>query len=281
MPTCPPLYVPAPAIEPYKYGLFSVAQLPAEETDPHWQCGVEYEPFSCDKSQAVGDYCETPAPAPKVVAEGVDLVNGTPFTIFDGFNCKVVGRSEADIMERARQALALGERRAVEEAYWTGSQGNRPRLADPSAVVLNAVPAPAVADALAPVAGLAALENYLGGNYGGTGIIHGARGTSALFARESLAYPDGTVLRTIVGTPLAFGGGYTNTGPDGTPAPPGTAWLYATGNVVIRRSEVWVNPDSVAQALNRVNNRVTLLAERTYVVTHECLLAAVLITINC
>lgn len=275
----------APAVEPYKYGLFSVAQMPAAESDPHWQCGVTYEPFSCDKSSAVGDYCPTPpalVPGPKTVPEGVDQVNGLPFTVYDGFNCSIVGRSEADIMERARQALALGERRAVEEAYWTGAVGNRPRLADPSAVVLNAVPAPTAADALTPVAGIAALENYLASNYGGTGIIHGPRGVSALLARYHLAFAEGTVLRTLVGTPVALGGGYTvNTGPDGVEAPPGTAWLYATGNVVIRRSEVWVNPDSVAQALNRTSNNVTLLAERTYVVTHECLLAAVLININC
>lgn len=283
MATCPPLYVPAPTVTPYAYGLFSVAIQPPEESDPHWQCGVDYQPFSCDKSSVVGDYCSTPLPPPKTVPEGVDTVNGTPFTVFDGFNCHLVGFTEAEILARVRAALDLGERRAVEREYWTGEAGSRPRLADPSAVILNPTNPPlTIADALHPVGGIAALENYLADNYGGTGVIHGPRGASAVLSRFNLISVVGSRLQTIVGTPVALGGGYViNTGPDGTPAPPGTAWLYATGQVVIRRSAPWLNPDSVAQALNRTNNNVTLLAERTFIVTHECLLAAVLVTISC
>lgn len=282
MPTCPPLYVDAPVVMPYTYGLFSVALTPAEDPDPHWACGVDYQPMSCDKSSVVGDYCDTPPPGPKIVPEGVDTVSGLPFTVFDGFNCHLVGFTEAEITARARAALDLGERRAVEREYWTGEAGSRPRLADPSAVVLNAVPAPGVADALHPVGGIAALENYLGDNYGGTGIIHAPRGVGAFLSYHSLAAVVGARVQTMVGTPVALGGGYVvNTGPDGVEAPPGTAWMYATGQVVIRRSAPWLNPDSVKQALNRSNNNVTILAERTYVVSHECVLAAVLISINC
>lgn len=282
MPTCPPLLIDPPPVQPYRFGLFSVAAMPPEDADPHWACGVEYQPFSCDRSSLTGDDCTIPPPPPKEVPEGVDTVSGTPFTVYDGFHCHVVGYTEAEIMERARRALELGERRAVERAYWTGETGNRPRLADPSAVVLNPVDPPTAADALTPTAGLAALENWLADNYGGTGIVHAPRGMSAIFSRYHLADVVGAQVQTLVGTPVAFGGGYVvNTGPDGAPAPPGTAWMYATGQVVIRRSPVWVNPDSVAQALDRAHNMVHLLAERTYVITHECLLAAVLVSINC
>jgi hypothetical protein len=92
----------------------------------------------------------------------------------------------------------------------------------------------------------------------------------------------GTPLRTHLGTPVAAGGGYVvNTGPDGAPAPPGTAWLYGTGPVSIRRGEVFINPDSIGQALNRTTNEIEILAEREYVVGFDCLLAAVLINVNC
>jgi hypothetical protein len=80
---------------------------------------------------------------------------------------------------------------------------------------------------------------------------------------------------------VAFYGGSPNTGPDGSPAPAGTAWIYASGTVVIRRSEIFVNPDTLAAALNRSTNEVLVLAEREIVITRECGTAAVLVSINC
>jgi hypothetical protein len=278
------LYVPAPELTPYSYGLFSAALMPPEEADPHWACGVQYEPYACDKAKGITDDCPPPDPAPEKAADdGVPLVTGSPFVVYDGYLCRLPGRaSEAEIMDRARRALLLGEQRAAEEFYWTGSLGNDPHLADPSAVVLNPVNPPTAADALSPIAGLAALENYLATNYGGVGVIHMPRGLAVLLSRDQVLYRDRTRLLTFLGTPVAAGGGYVvNTGPDGSPAPDGTAWMYATGRVVIRRSDVVINPDSLAQAFNRSTNEVHILAERTYVITHECVLAAVLVTINC
>lgn len=285
MATCPPLYVEAPALTPYAFGLFSAATMPPEPADPHWMCGIQYEPYACDQAKLIADECEADPPPEKAADPGVPLVEGTPFVVYDGFNCSIVGRSEADIIDRARRALTLGEQRAVEEAYWTGSLGNTPNLANPDAVVLNPVDPPGPADALSLAAGLAALENYLASNYGGLGVIHMPRGVATLLTRDGLLCGCGGTrgkLTTALGTPVAAGGGYVaNTGPDGSPAPPGTAWMYATGRVVIYRSDIVINPDSVAQAFNRKTNTVHILAERTYVVAHECVLAAVLVTISC
>lgn len=280
--TCAPLYVDAPAIEPYGFGLFSVAQMPATEGDEHWRCGVEYEPYACDQAKGEGDRCNSDQPD-KAADDGVPLVSGDPFTIYDGYLCRLPGRpSEQEIRDRTVQALVLGEQRAVEEAFWTGDLGNNPHLADPSAVVLNAVPAPAAADALNIVAAVAALEGYLGEHYSGTGVLHAPRGVATLLSRDGVITRDRSVLRTVLGTGLAAGGGYaSNTGPDGSEAPDGTAWIYATGAVVIRRSDVIINPDTLAAALNRQTNEVHILAERQYVITRECVLAAVLANISC
>lgn len=277
-PTCPPLYVDPPVVEPYEFGLFSVAQMPPEDRDPHWRCGVQYEPLTCDKARTEGDRCDTPQPD-KTVDDGVPLSMGDPFTVYDGYLCRLPGRpSQEDIVNRARQALLLGEQRAVEEAFWTGSAGNDPHLADPSAVILNPVPT----DPLNIVAGLAALENFLGETYAGVGLVHGPRGVATLLSKDGLITATRTGLRTILGTGLAAGGGYVvNTGPDGTPAPDGTAWMYATGAVVIRRGPIIINPDTVAAAFNRSTNEVEILAEREYVITRECALGAVLVDISC
>ncbi|MEV0822525.1 hypothetical protein [Nonomuraea rubra] len=281
MPTCPPLYVNPPAVEPYAGGLFSVAQFPAEQ-DRHWRCGVMWEPYACTPARGLGDQCDNPD-AEKEVDDGVPLVEAGAFTVYGGYLCRTVGRSEADILDRIRQAVRLGEQRAVEQAFWTGDLGNTPYLASPDAVVLNPGGLPVdAAEALTPQAGIAALESYLRENYGGTGVIHMPAGAVPVMARYNQFCGCDFPLRTWLGTPVAAGGGYViNTGPDGQPAPPGTAWLYATGPVAIRRGEVFINPDTVAQALNRTTNEIEILAEREYVVGFDCLLAAVLINVNC
>lgn len=282
MPTCPPLYVSPPTVEPYGYGLFSVAQFPVE-TDRHWRCGVQWEPYACTPARALGDQCDFPG-VEKEVDDGVPLVEASAFTVYGGYLCRLPGRpQQADIEDRIRQAIRLGEQRIVERTFWSGDLGNTPFLASPDAVVLNAVDPPTAADALSPVAGIAALESFLRENYGGTGVIHAPAGAVPLLAHYNQLRPDGGApLRTWLGTPIAAGGGYViNTGPDGTPAPPGTSWLYATGPVAIRRGEIFINPNTVAQALNRTTNEVEILAEREYVIGFDCLLAAVLITLSC
>jgi len=229
------LYVAAPPVTPYTFGLFSVAAMPAPPVDEHWACGVQYEPYLCGSAKVEGDRCAEPQPD-KAAEEGVPLVEGTPFTVFAGFNCHLPGRSREDVMDRARQALALGEQRAVEDAYWTGAAGSEPRLADPSAVVLN--PAGSTGG-MHPVSGLGDLEAYLAEHYGGTGVIHAPRGVIPALAAYQQVSPErgGARLLTTLGTPVAAGGGYiANTGPDGAPALDGTAWLYATGVPSVVRS---------------------------------------------
>lgn len=283
MPLCPPLYVEPPAVTPYGYGLYSVATMPVPEENPHWRCGVHYEPWKCGRSFLWADPCDNPDQPDKMPADGVDLVEGTPFLVWDGYHCRLPGRSnEAEVRRRATEALRLGEQRSVEEAFWTGSMGNSPALADPSTVVLNPNNPPAVpADVLTFPAGVAALEEWLGNNYPGQGTIFASRGASAYFARHQLGFRVGGHVETLAGTRVAFLGGSPNTGPDGTPAPAGYAWLYATGQVVIRRSEIFVNPDTLAAALNRSTNEVLVLAEREIVITRECGTAAVLVDISC
>lgn len=281
MPTCAPLYVQPPTVEPYRYGLFSVAQMPAE-SDPHWRCGVEWEPLACIPAHGVGDQCDNPG-VEKELDDGVPLVSASAFTIHANYLCRLPGRAApGEIERRAREALRLGEQRAVEQTVWTGELGNTPFLADPAAVVLNDGGLP-VTTPLSIVGGLAALESYLRQNYGGTGVIHAPAGAVPLMAAYHQLRDPGTSgpLRTWLGTPVAAYGVAPNIGPDGQPAEPGTAWLFATGPVAIRRGEVFLNPPTLAGAFNRTTNEVAMLAEREYVIGWDCLHAAVLVSINC
>lgn len=283
MPMCPKPIVDPPSVTPHEFGLFSVVQRPVPEGD-HWRCGVRWEPYACDEGDAYGDQCDDPNQT-KAIRDGVPLVDADAFSVHDGYLCRLPGRpNEAEIRDRAETALRLGEQRIVERVVWTGEAGTQtvePHLASPDAVVLNPVNPPAAADALKLPAAIAALEAYLGSVYGGVGVIHAPRGVAALMDHFQLARPDGTRVRTLLGTPVAFYAGSPNTGPDGSVAPPGTAWLYITGPVALRSGPAIVVPGTVAAALNQITNEVLVIAEREYVVGWDCVHAAVLADISC
>jgi hypothetical protein len=267
-PTAPPLYVEPPAVVPAGFGLAAVAGMPPTG-DAHWQNGIQYQPLDCDPAGAWGDPCAADQPD-KSVPYGVGLVTATPFTVYAGWNCKAVGYTEAEILQRAQANLLLGEWRAVEDTVWTGALGNTPALATADADNLGT--------AADPVDALALLEDYLGQTFGGQGVIHMSRYLATHLITNGTITPQGDRLMTGLGTLVAAGGGYTaNTGPDGTDAAAGSYWMYATGPVSIRRSEVFVNPDTVGAALNRTTNDVLVLAERTYVVDWACAHGAVLV----
>lgn len=83
---------------------------------------------------------------------------------------------------------------------------------------------------------------------------------------------DGGVIRTINGTLIVPDAGYA-----GGSQPLGHAsgeWVYATGPIEIRRSEVFVTPDDVSQALDRVDNNLEYRVERYYLVDWDGLLHA-------
>lgn len=275
----PPVYVPAPAVTPHRFGLFSVAEFPPSD-DLHIESGVQYEPLAYGPAQLTHDKCRSLA-ADLSTTKGVALVEGTPFTVYAAFDGSLVGRDWPDVERRARAALALGEQRAVEQGYYFGAEGNRPRLAEPSAsaggLVATVLNGGAAVDL---VRGVGMLEETLADGYAGEGVIHTPRFVVPhLFDREQLMH-EGARLVTHLGTRVAAGAGYGNTSPAGVAAGAGQAWLYATGAVGIWRGEPFLNPTPFeTQAFDPGDNSTALIVERTYTVAHEALTAAVLVTL--
>lgn len=128
--------------------------------------------------------------------------------------------------------------------------------------------------------GVAALEGCLAEIYGGMGTLHVPTGAAALLGCCNIAYVDGNRLSTLAGNCVVVGSGYSaaNSGPDGTPAPPGTAWLYISGPVVVRRGPIDLIPDNAGASIDRRVNTRRVLAERTYVPATTCTVCAVLVT---
>lgn len=140
---------------------------------------------------------------------------------------------------------------------------------------------------------LAILENEIG-KTGRMGLVHCSPGyATALRDRFQVDNRTG-VIRTINGTPVLPDYGYANTAnskPHGHLAPSDTQeWIYATGPIDIRRSEIFTLPETVEEALDRGasggattgrSNTITYRAERYYLVIWDTVLQVGVLTDRC
>lgn len=287
MSTCPPLLVAAPPTEAFAGGLFSVArfpELPTAGNGNRWECGIEYEAEACAKLSGWSAVCPPDVPEDKPATLNFPLVEGKSFTTVLGVTCPLVGYTLEEFERRVRNAFRLCEQTAVEEIFWTGSEGNNSLAGTALEPSTCFVPAGATTAApLSIVGGISAIEGYMRQNYCGTPIIHAPATVSAFASAQQQVIGAPGRQTTAFGSRWAFGGGYmVNTGPDGTPAPAGVAWMYATGQVNIWRSELFINPDDLRYAFNTRTNDVLLYAERQYIVTaEECACIAVPVDLSC
>lgn len=186
---------------------------------------------------------------------GPGYTQADPFMVIAGVSC---GMGPLTDGARAVAALAAAEARLVERTFERGAIS--PALVSASTVTLNGGTAVRVKRAV----GL--LETYLRSNYGGTGVLHAA----PILAEYIKPTRDGNVLRTMLGTPIAFGSGYTGPNPGtGAAAPANQVWLYATGAVTVRRSAVQ-QPGDAREQFDRATNQTLMIAERGVMVAVDC-----------
>lgn len=261
---------------PLPHGLLDGCTTVIDITDPHELLGVEYMSLGCcpvhdtdwcrEESPGEESPSDTPGSSPPKEFCRPGYEDAEPITVYAGVECSTIGWSYEEATQYARAALELGEQRALEEAFW------RDGLA-PRAVDLTPPEGP-----VSMAQGMAALEGCLAESYGGIGTVHVPAGAAALLGCCALVSDDGSGnLRTLAGNCVVIGAGYssTNAGPDGVPATPGTAWLYISGPVVVRRGPVDVIPDRPGASIDRRYNDRRVLAERTFVPQTTCVVCAV------
>jgi hypothetical protein len=292
-----PLHVsdPLPSPVPLPYGLLEVASVPSDNGDPHWQRGIAWQ-SPCVTGASTYDEClivtgSGSAPAPAAKAESVDLSlrGATAFTVYARFDCSPVGTA-GEREELAEQALAASQGWQVERAVWTGTAGGQdvvfPRLAGDTAAVYTQgassvlLQSPVVtgnSTATDAVAGLGILEGLLADCHAGVGVIHVPQ--RALPTLWPLLKAQGGRLKTLGGNDVAVGAGYPGSGPDGEDAASGEAWLYGTGPVFAYRGER-LSIREPRDALDRANNTLSLLAERSFAVGWGCCHFGVLISLG-
>lgn len=269
MRTAPPAVVDGPAVESLRFGLFSVALMPDVENG-RWQNGATWESeVPCDPATGYGADCDSPAGYPLSPREGQDIVEAVPFTAYGSYRCKTFSKPLDEAQARAAAHLLGWEERQVESAIMRGHLGNSPSFQGAVDV------APGTAVSIAQAVNL--LEQWLAENTPGAGVLHVPRSLTGSLINAPVTRA-GQHLETIVGTRVAVGGGYDmgHVGPDGTAAPDGTRWVYASGRPVVRRGAVHYTPDE-GNRVDTGNNDVTVLAHRTYVVGWDCSVAAVLV----
>lgn len=245
-----------------------------------WLNGVQVYPYPPDLGDTF-DACATGSPAEEKAEGGVvPLPRFEAITAYLPETCSALGIGDQEAF-RARAVLALGavEGSIVAREFLTGARMlNNPHLSDGEGTFPNGDSATSVSN------GLALLEAEIAKS-GKQGLIH-CTPMAATAARERFAIDDrGGVLRTINGVVVIPDFGYVNGAtPDGGGHPDpavGQEWMYATGPIDIRRSEVSTTPDRVEEALDRSANSITYRAERYYLIDWDTVVQAAVLVDRC
>lgn len=204
----------------------------------------------------------------KNVMGGPELAEGSdPFTIYARAQCNAVGFDDPRGMALTR--LALVEQREAERFFSTRVLG----AADPR-YPAGGSGSPAVG--LQQAIGLLEADAAL--NYAGQPTLHAPRWAAPFFDSnfDFGFHPDaGQTLRTLLGSPVAFGGGYSANPFGGAALPAGQFWLVATGSVRGWRGAAFAN-----ETFKTNDNTRMALAERTYAFDADCYRAAVLVAVG-
>jgi hypothetical protein len=289
MPIAPAsLVVGAPRVA-LPFGLFSTFTLRDAGAD-RWESGVQFETDPCDPVDGIGyyDWCNPGATIglPKDLAKNIGLVaKATPFTVYGHFQCSPTGWTPERAQDMATAHLLDREEQRVEKALATGDLGNIPNLfTDVDGVGTNPtiLSNPDGVTPSFPQVALGLLENFIAQTYGSMGIIHMSRGAAMVLTNNGMLQVRGSRLTTMVGTPVAAGGGYPGTGPTGAPAVPAlTAWIYATPAIFGYRSEVFTSSNVAGDLLDRNQNNLYAVAERNYLIGFDpCGVGAALVDLD-
>lgn len=275
--------VSPPTFVDRNFGLMSVVQARFDDPDEHWRNGVTFQDICGLAGTTFDPFCVSGTGAPlKTANVTVQTYGALPFNVVAEVNCSPVGYSQQEQQSRAVDALTRNESFQVEQAFWTGAVGGvgpaiyqvSPHLAanenvtDSLGIRLQcAATTVSGSVVLDIVEGIGRLEAAMGRCYNGQMTIHMPMVLGEALLSNYSAEVFGSQIKTRAGNLVALGAGYTGTGPDGTSIP-NAAWVYATSPVFAYRS----SPETFAfrEELNRTNNTVQTIVERTYVLGFAC-----------
>lgn len=277
----------APA-EPASFGLLSPAARVINDVDSHWTGGFTYETLDCVGEVTLKDICNTGISVTGVEPEGAEAWRTYyPFAIETSFKCSTMSRTPAEVEQLARERLDACIQKALEHEFWSGAlakaaaaeytgDGEYPNRYLASTGAADVTPTPGTA--VKTKHGLALLEGALGRCACGIkGTIHTTREVGSALSPKN----ENGVLQTPLGNVIISGPGYDGTGPDGEMPTGAQTWMYATGPVTVRLSEISVVQDRPSQAVNTANNEIRYLVDVVGAVTwNSCCHYAVLVDLS-
>lgn len=271
-----PVYVPAPNPVIPRYGIFKVATGPLDLPINARQGGVQYEISVCDLPECYEIECQAQHNS-KTLTNGPTIQVADPFVIYSVIFCSPVGLAnwgEQKVRGWLFDQLRAGEQSVLERTFSTSDCGLSPGLANNDNVVPLA-PADTIVEAVSN------MESWLYARYGLPGVIHAPAAAAPYFTASHVIEKDSAgIWRTDMDTMVSFGD-YAGVGPSGQAAPAGSTFLYITGQVAIWRtpdSELFIPP--LGQIIDRSTNEITMVMEREYVISYDCYVASVQVTLD-
>jgi len=233
--------------------------LPANAGDLRWINGVEVYPYPPGQASAYNTCgANSATDTTKDFGDELEHPQFSAITLYLAESCKSYKVwNQDEFKARAVTALTAVQSSALARQLLTGEADPlSPFLADANCVL------PYGSTATSAINALSILEEYIGLT-GELGLIHCSPGYATTLLGRGFAIDDKTgVIRTINGNILIPDAGYSRalTEPHyGSPANGAAStgwqeWIYATGPIDVRLSEIFMIPEQVSQALDRGSN---------------------------
>lgn len=234
--------------------------------DPDWEKGMQYLPESPGGYIAAA-YCSTEeVDHTRELAVEVDY---QPFELRFIDPCLTTfGYKGQDVTDRLRRIADATESYGIAREMWTGELASASGDPNPylrkSPTVLNG------GTPVSPKRGMGLLESAVGDMLmGQQAFVH--------VTREARPYmwelvQQGNLLFTKIGNAVVCDAGYDGSAPEGTTGDSATddiAWLYATGPVIVRRSELMFFASADAQVIDTTTNTRRRAASKLVAATFD------------
>lgn len=266
-----PLWDTTPVVSPFTSGILDHADV--REGIANQRPGGMGLSYNCLDTAVPTELC--PEPTTPKNFERPSGIEGIEFAVYGGLNCKPFGFDEETGLSEIERVFGLQESRGIERALMETRFIAGPDDDDGAGVDLRwpaATDITPVSGAVSAKVGLALLEGYAASRYAGQPTLHLPYSVASFLAGDKIVEGQGGKLYSSLGAKVVAGIGYDfpNNGPAGTEPADGERWLYATGEVMVARSDV----KSFVQT-DFATNDIYALAERRYIAAIDCFAAAI------